>query len=78
MSENDSISLTEVQIIIGAKELEMFKLKQSAEEVIIKLQAELKAVKAECERLRLSNLTNLTPECFKPEANPVEPLPADL
>jgi hypothetical protein len=57
-SENgkNEITLGELQAIIGAKEIEMFRLRATAEEFIAKLQSENKALREEVSRLKGPNV----------------------
>ena len=51
--EGTSVTLQEMLIMIGAKEVELQKQRSTAETMLARKDAEIKALKAECVRLRV-------------------------
>jgi len=51
--EGTSVTLQEMLIMIGAKEVELQKQRSTAETMLARKDAEIKALRAECARLRV-------------------------
>lgn len=52
MAAEPVVTLADLQAIIGAKEIELFKLRKEAETLLMERDAQIRALKDECARLK--------------------------